>query len=341
MDFKLDKPGPQQLCTKAVIVDGIPGCGKTMLSAVISSLDRVEIFQYANDIETFCILNYFEKIETQIASQMIASKMDYMLYNLMMSREVNFRYSDLSSVFKSHNKLKYFKRLFTKGDQVVPELINKEQPILHLVTHCISAFSNPLINYFKNNMLLINFHRNPLYVIKQNMWNMENLIFSKRDFSLYYGVNQKKYPFYFYGQEEKMSKASAKEKAIYFLEWVRKMDNQRKNKPSSNYYELTFESFVEQPQKHLKEISKRLETKTTNHTLKVLKREKIPRKILSHGRDLPIYRRVNWKKTSAKNTDQEINDLYNWIISDISQEAKSSIDWLLTDYDRVVKRLEI
>ena len=50
MDFKLDRP--EKLCNKAVIVDGLPGCGKTMISAVISSIDRVELFQYANDIET-------------------------------------------------------------------------------------------------------------------------------------------------------------------------------------------------------------------------------------------------------------------------------------------------
>ena len=336
MDFKLDRP--EKLCNKAVIVDGLPGCGKTMLSAVISSIDRVELFQYANDIETYCILNYFKKIETQIASKMISSKMDYMLYNLMMSREVNFRYSDLSSVFKSHNKIKYFRRLFAKGDQAVPELIDKEKPILHLVTHCISAFSNPLINCLNENMLLINFHRNPLYMIKQNMWNMENLIDSNRDFSLYYNIKKEKFPYYFYGQEEKMMTASSKEKAIFFLEWIRKIDNQREINSASNYYELTFESFVKEPDKHLKEICKRLGTKITNQTLKALKREKIPRKILSHGRDLSIYRRVSWEKTNAKSNSEEIDKLYKWVTKGISAEAKNALNWLMNDYEKFTKK---
>ena len=52
----------------------------------------------------------------------------------MMAREMNFRYDDLSSAFKSFHKLKYFKRLFAPGDEAVPNLIKKEKPILsHIV----------------------------------------------------------------------------------------------------------------------------------------------------------------------------------------------------------------
>ena len=44
------------LCDKLVVVDGLPGCGKTMLSAVVSSLNRVELFKYSYEIETQCLL---------------------------------------------------------------------------------------------------------------------------------------------------------------------------------------------------------------------------------------------------------------------------------------------
>ena len=108
---------------------------------------------------------------------------------------------------------------------------------------------------------------------------------------------------------------------------------------SKNVYELTFESFVEEPFKHILKVEKILNTKRTFKTKGVLKREKIPRKILSHGRDLSIYRRVNWEKSNSKNNIQERNELFKWTQSDISKEAKKSLEWLLEDYSILVNKL--
>lgn len=331
---------PDILCSQLVVVDGLPGCGKTMLSAVISSLDRMELFKYSYEIENFCRLYHFKNINSQTSAAMIQYQLDLILYNQMMARETNFRYSDLSSVFKSVNKIKYFKRLFGSGDEAVPALIEKERPIVNLVTHSISAFSKPLLDNFTEGMLLINFHRNPLYMIKQNMWNMESLLNKGRNFDLHFDYNGQKLPYFFYGQEEQMLKANPIEKAIFFLAWSRKkaLDN-KLNKYGVNYYELTFESFVNDPYFHINIIQERLGTERTKNTSKILEREKIPRKVLSHGRDLPIYRRVNWEKGSAASTHQEIGELYNWAVSQISSDAKASLGWLLEDYDQIVNRL--
>ena len=45
-----------QMLHKVVIVDGFPGCGKTMMSPIISSFDRVEIMQYSPPFEQICEL---------------------------------------------------------------------------------------------------------------------------------------------------------------------------------------------------------------------------------------------------------------------------------------------
>ena len=42
-----------------------------------------------------------------------------MIYESMMSRNTNFRYNDLSSVFNNSKKVEYFKRLFNKGEEFV------------------------------------------------------------------------------------------------------------------------------------------------------------------------------------------------------------------------------
>lgn len=323
-----------RLCKKALIVDGLPGCGKTMMASVMNSLQRVEMFQYAYEIEIYCFLNYLKKIDYNTAVSIINHKLDLTIYNTMMSREFNFRYNDLSSAFKSIDKFKYFKRLFSKGDEVIPSKINLESPILHLATHCLSAFASPLLNKSNKEILLINFHRNPLYMIRQNSWNMKNLTGSKRHFNLYYNWKGTGYPLFFKDQEEVMIKSNSKERAILSLKWYREKYLENNNSfDKNNYIKITFESFVNDPSLHIDLICEKLKTKRGKKHNKILKKEKIPRKILSHGRDLQIYRRVNWVKTKATSPEKELEELYKWVTNGLSIESKKALEWLMEDYN--------
>jgi hypothetical protein len=332
---------PASMCTDLIVVDGIPGCGKTMLSAIVGTLERVELLKYSYEIEMYSFMAHFSLLSSNSASEMIRYQLDLMIYNLMMGRDLNFRYSDLSSVFNAQNKLRYFKRLFAKGDEVIPERIEKEKPILHLATHSLSAFANPMMDVFTDGMLLINLHRHPLYMLKQNMWNMENLINNKRHFEFNYQWNQMSVPYFFHGQEERMIAANAKEKAIYFMEWLRMRYNENKLRvDGKKYYELTFESFVLDPYPHINKICEFLNTKQGKHTSQTMKREKIPRTLLTHGRDISIYRRVNWSKTDSASNDDETMQLYNWACEGISDEAIQSLNWLIQDYHLIVERLK-
>ena len=129
------------LANKILITDGLPGCGKTMLSPILSSLDRVEMYYFAFEIEFIVRMNYFKKISNNAAETLIKMLVDYKLYNSMMSREVNFRPSDLSSVTNHQNYKKYLKRLHSLGDDTIPNKINKEKPILHMTTHDLLNYS--------------------------------------------------------------------------------------------------------------------------------------------------------------------------------------------------------
>ena len=51
------------LAEKIVIVDGLAGCGKTLISPIISAMDRVELLNYAFEIEYICRLFYLNKIQ--------------------------------------------------------------------------------------------------------------------------------------------------------------------------------------------------------------------------------------------------------------------------------------
>ena len=51
-----------ELAEKILITDGLPGCGKTMLSPILSSLDRVEMYYFAFEIEFIARLFYLNKL---------------------------------------------------------------------------------------------------------------------------------------------------------------------------------------------------------------------------------------------------------------------------------------
>ena len=91
------------LLTKVLFVDGQAGCGKTMLTPIISSFNRLEIFNYSSEIENICALNFLKKISYDAALSMIKIQLDLFLYETMMSRRANFRPTDVSSVFNNPN----------------------------------------------------------------------------------------------------------------------------------------------------------------------------------------------------------------------------------------------
>ncbi len=123
------------LTRKVVFVDGLTGCGKTLFSPIIAALDKVELLSYSYEIENYCALYFLKELNLNTAKSQVRLTADLKLYNTMMGREVNFRPSDLSSVLKSHDPSIYFKRIFDKGDEEVPDIIKRKDPILNLTTH--------------------------------------------------------------------------------------------------------------------------------------------------------------------------------------------------------------
>ena len=88
-----------------LIVDGQPGCGKTMFNRIFNSLHNIEIYKYSSELENMCSFYRHKKITFDAAKFFIETYADENLYSQMMGRNTNFRYSDLSSVFQSSKKI--------------------------------------------------------------------------------------------------------------------------------------------------------------------------------------------------------------------------------------------
>ena len=96
-----------------------------MLAPIVSSLKRSEKIMFNFILEQYPILQYMGKISVDTAKYLIGYTIDLMLYDNIIGRDVNFRFSDETSVWKTSNPKKYFERLFkNEGKEAFENLQN-------------------------------------------------------------------------------------------------------------------------------------------------------------------------------------------------------------------------
>ena len=326
------------LAPKVIFVDGLWGCGKTMLSPILSSMDRVELLSYTYELENICSLFYLKKISKNGAEAMIKFITDLKIYNTMMSRDVNFRPSDLSSVYNDANPKRYFDRLNEKGDELIPEKILNEKPILNIATHNMLAFSDPIFSALKDRACFVEVVRHPLYMIKQINLNMERLMNTPRNFNLFFEFNKKTVPAFTYGWEKLFLNSNNMDKAIFYIQKITEKSNEKKRKIKTKYKNqvltVCFEHFVINPNDYLKKIEQLLDSKTIKSTWDMLKKQNVPRKKFSDGIELDIYKRCGWEKPKKNLTElEELTIRRDYVSMFASSSALKVLDNLCDNYE--------
>lgn len=272
------------LLQQLVLVDGQPCSGKAVVDTAVASMERVELLQFSDQIEYSCALRSLGKITRDVAETMIKLEADTVLYETMMSRNVNFRLSDQSSVFKDPKFWVYVKRFFAKGDRVIPERIKKERPILHFMTHSILGFSEPIFNSFGDKVVIIELVRHPMSMLAQQTSYNEDWSTSQgllRQMDLYFKYKEVQIPFWTNGYEELYLKSNPVERAIYDMhhqtERCELFKNRFKEIYESQCITIPFEKFVTDPWPYVEKIEALLKTKMTRKTKKMLKKVGVPR----------------------------------------------------------------
>jgi len=328
------------LAEKIVIVDGQPGCGKTMLSSIIAAMDRVELLSYAFEIEFICRLFKLNKIDEDAAVAMVRMLTDHKLYQTMMGRDTNFRFSDLSSVFKDSNPWRYFKRIFQEGDTVIPERIKEQKPILHLTVHDLLGYSKPVFIGLNERVFFIEVVRHPLYMLIQQTLNMERLLNNPRDIAIYFKYKNTQLPYFAHQIEDLFESSNAVEQSIYTLEKATVLSETFKDRYFKRYGKqiltIPFESFVLDPWPFMKKIELALESKVNPLTKKMMKKQKVPRERISDGIPLPIYKRCGWEPPQKSlNERQELEKRRQFVIENgASEKAMNILDILSAEYEK-------
>ncbi|MFN0116731.1 MAG: hypothetical protein ACKVQC_00370 [Elusimicrobiota bacterium] len=298
-----------QILPQVVFVGGHPGCGKTMLTPILGSMNRVEIQKYNYPMEYMAQLEFLGKMTPDSATAMVRMLLDIDIYNMSMSREVNFRYSDLSSVFQNPNPWRYFKRSIGKGDEVVLAKIKTEKPILQIVTHNLLALSQTLFNSLGERMTVLEVIRHPLYMLKQWFLYVERYGTDVRDFTIWFEYQGKQLPFFAKGWEEKFLNCNSMDRVIYSISQLAQMGGKNMAQLSPTLKDrilfIPFERFVLNPYPFIDKIENLLNTQRTPATIKELKRQKVPRQKVADGISLPIYKLNGWQSPKQGSSEKE------------------------------------
>jgi hypothetical protein len=286
---------------QVIFIDGMPGCGKTLFSQLLAAYPRVELLTYAYDIEQACALYYLDELSIEASSTLVNLFADQKIYHGMMSRETNFRFSDLSSVFNTPKKLKYFKRLVMKGDHAITQRILDEEPILNLTVHNLLPFSLPIFKALNERVTFIEIVRHPLYQIIQHYSNTRDMYNNDpRDTTMAYrSVTTEVVPYFVKEYEEQWIQGNAMDKAILSMYYWEKQAQHILSKREfikEKTIVIPFENFVLKPDRYLREIESALGITRTQLVKKELKKQKVPRKKVSDGIPLAIYKRCGWEE---------------------------------------------
>ena len=327
------------LLNELVIVDGQPGCGKTLLSAILASMPRVELLQYSPLLENICALHHLNKITKDAALTMLQIEFDLILYETMMSRNTNFRPTDLSSAYRDVKFFTYLKRLFEKGDEKVPEKILSKKPILHFATHNLLGFSDLLMQKVVKKLLIIEVVRHPLYMIMQQTLNHENWDkgnSTARQFHLYINKDGNNVPYYINEWDIDFANLNPAEKAIYEMSYMfEKVESFKRKFPNNNIVTIPFESFVLDPLPFVNKINNKLDIVLTNTTKKIMKKQKVPRKRISDGIPLDIYKRCGWEPPDKTLTEKEELDKRKRfvLLAGANNQSLEVLDKMIEDYE--------
>jgi hypothetical protein len=325
------------LAPSVVFVDGIEGCGKTMLSPIVSALDRAELPTYAYEIQNLCSLVHLEKLDRDAAGAMISMLVDLQLYNSMQSRETNFRPSDLSSVFRASQPWRYFRRLFQPGGQQAAERIVPEDPILCLTTHRLLAYCEPIYEGLGDRCTFVEVVRHPLYLIVQNTLNFSRLFGTPRNFTIHYDSRGMSFPYFAHDWEDRYLSERAIDRAIYHIQNATSRSGAMRRwvqNRGSAVVTVPFEKFVLEPEPYMRVLEDALGTRVTRHTRKMMAKQNVPRATYAASIDLAVYRRCGWVPPKAGLSElEELETRRLWAASEASPAAMSVLDELCDEYE--------
>jgi len=262
-------------------------------------------FEYM--FEYLCISTAHGKIAVDASDTLLNLLADVKCYDGMISREVNFRPGDLSSVFSNGNSFSYLKQLFGKDGASVADRIEKTKPSLFLVTHQLMGCIDAAFSAFSDRLRVVEMVRHPLYLLDH--WNSYISMHGNnaRDFTIWLGDKSDSVPWFADGWESEYLSINDYDKSVrsvcLMMDKVLTVFEQGQN--SEQIMFVPFENFVLDPSPYLGRLVSFLDTAESSQLKRILKKQKVPRKSINAGPVKSIYKRYAMRVHDSAVSDEE------------------------------------
>ena len=310
---------------RILLIDGMTGTGKNMISRVIDGYpnNHNPIFSY--ELEQLCIAWSQKKIDLDANIALIRMHIDKIRYNFSVSRELNFRPSDLTSIFRSKQRNIYIKNLLKNRENT--NLKDKEflSKNLCIITHQLLGASQVMDLAFPQRVLRIFTIRHPIYLYQHWLNYIPKHGTDPKDITVWNDHKGVPIPWFAKDYGELYSNASYSDKAAIVLsDMVNKSIDYIESKQSDEKFQvIDFENFVIHPHIYLTRIDSLLGENFPDKNKKILTKENIPRNHINSARNLPIYRRSNYGAFVSKNSHKEdYEERLTFIFKSLSSDCK-------------------
>ena len=323
----MDIVRPQSLANNIIAVDGFSGTGKSLMMPLLCHLEGGELWQIDTKTERIALLDFFKKIDNKAAQALIQMAFDERLYDLQISRNINFREFDDSSVQNNLMFDKYNKRIKNpKEREYIVNRVKKQQPLYVTDIHYIFGYTNIYIKaLFKRLEAYIIMMRNPTHLIKaffnQNL--QQRIGNDPMELTLciqYKGIN---IPYFAIDYKDEYSNINDLEKTILFVYHhglrVRKMYNSLSKEEQSKIHFIPFENLIKDHNKYIDKILKTSNRKRSDTFVKIENFLNLPRP----------QEEINYNL---------INDLQKECGLKIDQKYQKLIDIMIEEYKIILEK---
>lgn len=293
-----------------VFIDGISKSGKIVVSSIISSLKNCENQSFPERFNDYLKFKNLKLLDENLAVDLILRDMQVSMIENRLSRFLNFRKYDLSSVNNSAMKINYYRGLKIKdNDNEINKIINnlkKNKTIMPLVVDDFFINCKGKFNYFYDFKKIIML-RNPIGILYENL--KRNRIDKQIkghawQTGFHYKKNNKKIPWFVNPKNVKKFISSNRiERYLMFMETEygpylkKKIFNIKKTKI------FFIEDIWKNPNLVVELICKFLNTKKTVLTKHILKKLYLPRKNILNNY---IYQKNYLKNSMSKSEFDKI-----------------------------------
>jgi len=301
------------LNSNLLFADGVSRTGKAMLSSILLGFENISNINFFYQLEQLLPMYAHGHMSKNAISSYLRLHLNELVYNTQISRNINFRPSDLTSVLNTANSRDYYINLMKlDGDEIIKN-IDGNATILQFQTHNILT-EFKLFHSLELNIKLIELFRDPIdtvYSWYKRGWGKRFDNEDPRSFTTLFSYKDKTIPHYVIGQEDEYFSLNEVEKTIFMHNHLIKKSiaeyNQLNKLEKENILLITYENILQNTNLEIKRISQFIKKSPSYYMPKAMELARVPRQVKFKEKRLEKFNEIKNLTTKKYLIDELLN----------------------------------